>query len=270
MNRDTSAEIKFLPDVYPESWSSDWGQDNKGLWMSFTFKGIRQTFRWIPPGKFMMGSPEDEPERFAGEVLHEVTLTKGYWLADTTCTQELWQAVMGKNPSDFKGANRPVENVSYEDVLAFIEKFNSNLPELKLRLPTESEWENACRAGTRTPFSFGENITTDQVNYDGDNPYNNGKKGKYRGETVEVKSLPGNDWGFYEMNGNVWEWCKDWYGKYPEGSVVDPAGPGAGDLRVLRGGSWLYGGRDARSADRFRDRPGNRFSDVGFRLARGE
>ena len=128
------------------------------------------------------------------------------------------------------------------------------MPGLDLRLPTEEEWEYACRAGTTKPFSFGENITPEQVNYDGGYPYSGGKKGKNRGETVEVGSFPCNDWGLYEMHGNVWEWCSDWYGEYPLGPVVDPTGPEGGGLRVLRGGSWIDDGGNVRSADRGGDR----------------
>jgi formylglycine-generating enzyme required for sulfatase activity len=153
-------------------------------------KGIEQRFRWIEPGKFMMGSPESEPERYDDELLHEVVLTKGFWLAETACTQELWEAVMGSNSSRFKGKKRPVENVSWEDCATFLEKINILIPGRNFRLPTEAEWEYACRAGTQTPFSFGDNITPEQVNYDGNYPYNNGPKGEYRGKTVDVGSLP--------------------------------------------------------------------------------
>jgi len=174
---------------------------------------------------------------------------------------------MGVNPSRFKDdKDNPVENVSWNNAMEFIEKLNKLKPELNLRLPTEAEWEYACRAGTTTPFSFGENIIPDQVNYNGDHPYHGGKKGEYRGKTVPVKSLPPNPWGLYEMHGNVWEWCADWYGEYPTGSVVDPKGGN----RVLRGGSGFYSGRFCRSASRVFNPPGNRIDFIGFRLARGQ
>ncbi|XCN72289.1 MAG: formylglycine-generating enzyme family protein [Candidatus Electrothrix aestuarii] len=151
--------------------------------------------RWIEPGTFMMGSPKDEPERDNDETLHQVTLSEDFWLGATTVTQELWQAVTGENPSEFKGAQRPVERVSWEDAQRFMEQLNKEIPGLELELPTEAQWEYACRAGTVTPFFFGGKVSTDQVNYDGNYPYGDGEKGEYRKETVDVKDLPCNDWG---------------------------------------------------------------------------
>ncbi len=266
-------EHKVFPDEFPEEWASDWGEDEYGLWMGFTYKGVRQDFRWIEPGKFLMGSPEDEPERDSSDVWaetqHEVALTQGFWLADTTVTQALWEAVMGDNPSHFKGENRPVDQVSWEDAQRFIAKMNGMKAELKLCLPTEAEWEYCCRAGTTTPFYFGEQISSELVNFDGNNPYNKGRKSEYREKTVEVKSLPPNDWGLYEMHGNLWEWCQDWLGDYPAEPLVDPQGAEAGSRRVLRGGSWISFGRFCRSAFRFGDGPSVGYDSYGFRLARG-
>jgi hypothetical protein len=168
-----------------------------------------------------------------------VRLSRGFWLADTVCTQALWQAVTGANPSHFKDdARNPVESVSWDDVQAFLSELNRRVPGLQARLPSEAEWEYACRAGTTTPFSFGDNITPEQVNYDGNQPYAGGEKGLYRQKTVPAGSLPANPWGLYEMHGNVWEWCADWYGDYPNTPQVDPTGPQTGGSRVLRGGSW--------------------------------
>ena len=256
-----------VPEIFPASWASGWGQDEYGFWMSLTFKGITQIFRYISPGRFLMGSPADEPERDDDEVQHEVTISRGFWLGDTACTQGLWQAVMGKNPSEFKGENRPVERVSWKDCRDFMKALNQRVPGLSVRLPSEAEWEYACRAGTQTPFSFGYNISPDLVNYDGNHPYKGGKKGKYRGETVDVKSLPCNPWGLYEMHGNVWEWCEDWFGEYDVSQAIDPKGPSEGEDRVLRGGGWIPLAGDARSAYRGSYEPGYRNYFTGFRLA---
>ena len=225
------------------SWAETFGRDEYGLYADFSLQGIIQRMRWIAPGEFVMGSPESEAERFNDETLHQVILSRGFWLADTACTQALWQAVLGQNPSAFKGADRPVENVSWDDVQRFLDGLNALIPGQEFRLPTEAEWEYACRAGTTTPFWFGEQITPEQVNYDGNYPYAGGAKGAYREETVPVKALPCNGWGLYQMHGNVWEWCQDWHGAYPTETVIDPAGPPSGADRVLRGGSWISRGR---------------------------
>jgi formylglycine-generating enzyme required for sulfatase activity len=258
-----------FPDEFPEAWASDWGEDEYGIFIGFTYKGVRQDFRWIEPGTFLMGSPADEPARDNDETQHAVTLSKGYWLADTCVTQALWKAVMGANPSRFQGANHPVENVSWDDAQAFITRMNEMKAALRLCLPTEAQWEYACRAGTSTPFSFGEGISPEIVNYDGNYPYHNGRKGEYREQTIEVGSLPPNAWGLYEMHGNVWEWCQDWYSNYKEEAQDDPQGPGEGTRRVLRGGSWILYGRDCRSACRYHRDPSNHRDSSGFRLARG-
>jgi formylglycine-generating enzyme len=260
--------------VYWPEWGADLGYDVYGLYADLEIKGVTQRFRWIAPGAFLMGSPEDEPERYINETRHQVTLTQGYWLADSTCTQALWRAVMGSNPSRFQDDEQnPVEQVSWSDVQQFIDKLNRLIPNLNARLPTEAQWEYACRAGTTTPFSFDKNITPEQVNYNGEYPYTGGKEGLYRGKTVPVKSLPPNPWGLYEMHGNVWEWCNDWFGPvgydYPSAPVIDPVGASKGADRVLRGGSWDDYGRDVRSAHSNRYGPADRDYDLGFRLSLG-
>jgi sulfatase modifying factor 1 len=229
-----------------------------------------QSFRWIPPGRFLMGSPVDEAERGSAEVPHEVTLSRGFWLADTACTQALWMAVWPVNPSHFADdARNPVENVAWHDAQRFIGELNRRLPGLPARLPTETEWEYACRAGTTTPFSFGTTVSTDQVNYHGRYPYPGGEPGPYRQRPLPVGSLPPNAWGLCEMHGNVWEWCEDWYADYPQEPQTDPRGPSFGKMRVLRGGTWSDPARYARSATRSRIEPAYRPRSTGFRLVLG-
>ena len=235
--------------------------------------GQKVAFRWIPAtGEkgFLMGSPEGESEG-KNETQHKVILSKGFWMAETETTQGLWEEVMGNNPSHFKnaGKNAPVEQVSYKDIEGFIKKVNDSgkLPVgMGVRLPTETEWEYACRAGTSTPFHTGGNLTTDQANYDGDYPYNGAAKGKNRRSTIAVGNLSANAWGLHDMHGNVWEWCSDWYGAYKGGTERDPAGASIGNFRVLRGGSWCYLAEDCRSANRVRFSPSRRSSSSGFRL----
>jgi formylglycine-generating enzyme required for sulfatase activity len=221
-----------------------------------------------------MGSPEDEPERFQIEgPRHEVTISQGFWLADSACTQALWQAVMDNNPSSFKDdPQQPVEQVSWHDVQAFLkrlqERLQSLLPGCQVDLPSEAEWEYACRAGTTTPFSFGSNINPQQVNYDGNYPYFGDDKGEYREKTVPVKSLPANAWGLYEMHGNVYEWCKDGQRTYDELAQIDPLGPMTGDEEppTVRGGSWLSYAVWVRSANRIAIPPGDALDGLGFRF----
>ena len=262
-------------------WPTPFGEDAFGLYVDLSVNKVTQRFRWLEPSTFWMGSPENEPEReWAGsesgkgsETLHQVTLSQGFWLADTTVTQAFWQVVMGDNPSRFQdNPNNPVEQVSWHDAQLFIDRLNGLLQGLSARLPSDAQWEYACRAGTDTPFSFGANITPEQVNYDGGHPYSGGKKGLYREKTVPVKSLPANPWGFYEMHGNVYEWCADvWQQQMSPEPVTDPLLTDAnGDAaRVVRGGSWNDYGGSVRSADRFRGAPGLRSSSQGFRLALG-
>ena len=260
------------PEISCPDFATSFGVDRYGTWCEFELSSqsgepVVQRMRWISPGSFLMGSPEDEHGRYDNEHRHRVTLTQGFWLADTACTQEMWQAVADENPSSFKGAQRPVERVSYDDVLSFCQQLNERYSDGQFRLPTEAEWEYACRAGKTSPFSFGETITTEQVNFDGNYPYRSeDPKGVYRKQTVHVKEFACNDWGLYQMHGNVWEWCQDWYGNYPEEDVVDPVGPDIGSGRVRRGGSWISHARVVRSAFRSWSDLGFRFNCLGFRL----
>jgi formylglycine-generating enzyme len=224
-------------------------------------------YAWIPPGTFLMSSPANEPERSDDKTQHKVTLTKGFHLGVHQVTQAQWQAVMGGNPSYMKGeSNLPVENVSWDDCVAFCEALGKKDGKT-YRLPTEAEWEYACRAGTTTPFHCGATISPDQANYNGDYVYGNGKKGVYRQKTTPVGSFPANAWGLFDMHGNVWEWCADWFGPYPEGELTDPQGFIGGETRVLRGGSWSLNPGSCRSAYRSRGAPALRSSYCGCRVA---
>ena len=229
------------------------------------------TFVYIKPGSFMMGSPEDEPQRDEDEQQHRVALTKGFYLQTTEVTQGQWKAVMESDPSEFKdcGDDCPVEYVSWNDVHEFIQKLNGMQDKHQYRLPTEAEWEYACRAGSTTPFSFGRCISTDQANYDGDNPLEGCAAGKFRGKKVPVGSFSPNAWGLYDMHGNVREWCQDRYDDYSSDSVSDPEGPYNRPYRVSRGGSWCNYGRSCRSAARYYGEPDNGDGLLGFRLACG-
>ena len=229
---------------------------------------IGMKFVWIPPGSFTMGSPKEEAGRRAtpAEDQHEVTLTKGFYMGAYTVTQEDWQAVMGNNPSEFRGQNRlPVENVSWDDCQEFCRKLRQK-DDKPYRLPTEAEWEYACRARTTMPFHFGETISTGQANYIGDFTYGNGKTGVNRKKTTPVGTFPANAFGLYDMHGNVWQWCQEFVGEYPKEAAVDPQGPKTGTDRVQRGGSWDNNPAACRSACRSGSEPGNRFNRVGFRV----
>ena len=246
-------------------------------WPSSSRKaGYRQTlkigdaeygFVWIPAGEFDMGSPKSEEMRRYDETLHHVVLTRGFWMLETPTTQTLYREIMEGNPSKFKGNNLPVERVSMDDAAAFCEELRMRLPKgLRASLPTEAQWEYACRAGTTTPYSFGNALNGDKANCDGNYPYGTESKGKRVGETTPVKSYEPNAWGLYDMHGNVWEWALDYYGDYPTGTVIDPTGPESASYRVLRGGSWDYDARLCRSAVRRGFSPDSRSINLGFRF----
>ena len=262
-------EGAWAPEQNPWPWAAEIGADRFGLWALLRVCWVPYRLRWIPAGRFLMGSPEEEPERFDSERPHEVDLTRGFWLGETAVPQALWRAAMGNNPSGFKGEFLPVETVGWDDCQRFVAKLAGMAPGLGPRLPTEAQWEYACRASMRTAFSFGDALDTRYANYHGDYPYNNGRKGEYRQRTLPVQSLEPNAWGLYQMHGNVREWCADWFGDYPAGPVSDPAGPSGGSYRVLRGGSWFYYGRYLRSAYRAPYPPDKRDADIGLRLAGG-
>jgi formylglycine-generating enzyme required for sulfatase activity len=225
-------------------------------------------FVLIPPGEFLMGSPTSEVDHGSEETLHHVRLTKGFYLAAHEVTNAQYRLFDAGHASTFNGDQQPATQVSHDDATAFAVWLSGQTGDT-YGLPTEAQWECACRATTTTPFSFGPNITPAHVNYDGDFPYNGAPTGLDRGETTDVGIFPANAWGLYDMHGNVYEWCADWHDTYPTGPVTeDPMGPASGLFRVLRGGSWGAGARFARSAYRTRLDPGGRSNNIGFRPAR--
>jgi formylglycine-generating enzyme required for sulfatase activity len=252
----------------PEDWASEWGEDRFGPFMGFSVGKVVQRMRWVPPGSFVMGSPESEDGRFDNEgPQHLVELSQGFWLADTPCTQDLWHAVMGENPSHFsKVTSRPVEQVSWDDCQIFCSKLETLVPGLGARLPTEAEWEYACRGDTTGATWVGEldlqgskaRLLEPVAWYEGNT----------EGSTHQVGQKQINPFGLHDMLGNVWEWCADWYGPYGARAVVDPDGSATGSGRVIRGGSWLNHARGVRAACRRRYSAGYRYDILGFRFAR--
>jgi len=240
---------------------------------------------WVPAGTFTMGSPTSEAGRQSDrEDEHNVSLTKGFYLGKYEVTQAQYEAVMTGNtetnssggvisatPSHWHGnPSRPVEKVSWDDIQVFLTRLNQqqagSLPAgWSYVLPTESQWEYACRAGTTTPYSWGTTIASSNANYNWDGGGTTGNDFK---QTRDVGQYAANPWGFFDMHGNVWEWTADWYqAAYPNGNpVVDPTGPASGSFRVVRGGSWNLGGTALRSARRIGGTPGVRFNGIGFRV----
>lgn len=222
----------------------------------------------IPAGTFTMGSPENEFGREQGEIQHSVTIN-GFKMSKYEITFEQYdkfcEAVRKPKPNDagWGRGSRPVINVTWDDAKAFAAWMDC-------RLPTEAEWEYACRAGTTTPFNTGENLTTDDANYDGTYPYHNFKQGQFRQKTLPVGNLKANAWGLYDMQGNVWEWCNDYMAKYTGDFLTNPKGPSSGYLHVGRGGSWKNIAQHCRSAYRY-GRPATHKSDaLGIRLVTEE
>ncbi len=224
--------------------------------------GVTMTFSFIPPGSFMMGGTVNDDEK----PIHTVMLTKGFFFGIYPVTQRQWLAVMGTNPSYFKGPNRPVEQVFWDDCQEFCEKVTAELKGGRVKLPTEAEWEYACRAGTTTEYHFGDVLNTDVANYDGDCSWNDSPKGKNRQETTDVGTFPSNAWGLHDLHGNVWEWCSDWYGEYAAGEQTDSQLQSNGRHRVLRGGSWDDNPVYCRAAYRRRLVPAYRSNRIGFRV----
>lgn len=232
---------------------------------------VGMRFVYIPPGRFVMGSPPDEIGRNEFEIRHEVVLSRGFFLQVTEVTQAQWQSVMGINPSEYKGDDLPVHNVSWSDTQKFIRRLNELEGDTKYRLPSEAEWEYASRAGSQKAFSTGA-LTVPGLALDplldlvgwyqanaGKNPH-------------KVGARSPNAWNLYDMHGNVWEWCQDWwegwYGKSFGNGITDPVGPAKGRLKIYRGGSWFAGATYQRSASRMRAKPRLKSPGIGFRVAR--
>jgi formylglycine-generating enzyme required for sulfatase activity len=232
------------------------------------------TFVLVPAGTFLMGSPEDEPFRNKDEVLHKVTLTKPFYIQTTEVTEAQWNALMGRKWfSRRRGGNLPVVKISWYDCMEFLEKLN-RLGEGRYRLPTEAEWEYACRAGSQAAYTWGKTIDCTQAMFANNSSDSRDcldyatKRDLPMDGPAPVKSYPPNDWGIFDMHGNVWEWCLDWYGAYPSDSVTDPKGTPSGSQKVRRGGSWFKGASLCRSANRNFGHPASRYATLGFRVVR--
>jgi formylglycine-generating enzyme required for sulfatase activity len=289
------ADDPFWASGHPPAWAKRWGWDDHGAWVTFQMGEAIQRMRWIPPGAFLMGSPENEPGRWDDEGPQQsVTIADGFWMFDTPCTQALWTAVMGDNPSRFKGANRPVEQVSFEDATRFIERLNDRFPGLSLSLPSEARWEYACRAGTTTADYAGP-LSQADVDRDASSMldriawYHANTGGGSGSITPSSRADPStsdddadggarpvalkapNAWGLYDTLGNVREWCADAWNENHNGAAADGAARRAslGEAgRVVRGGSWYGYARVVRAAYRYHYGPADRDDDLGFRCAR--
>ena len=232
---------------------------------------------WCPPGKFLMGSPPNELERRPDEDQVEVTLTKGFWTAKYETTQGLWKRVVGKLPGPLtaelpEGDDYPVGNVNFAEAEDFCRKLtmlarqSGNLPnEWEFRLPTEAQWEYACRAGTTTATAFGDSLSSKQANFKGQ-PYNGAEAGPSLGHAATVGSYPANAWGLHDMHGNTFEWCRDWYHPKLPGGVDPDLYSAKATSRVRRGGCWTDEGWPCRSAFRLRFEPERRYDHIGFRV----
>jgi formylglycine-generating enzyme required for sulfatase activity len=244
------------------------------------FGGIEMV--WCPPGAFIMGSPLQEWDRQLDEVPHWVTLSRGYWLARTECTQSQWAAVMGTTVDQQRasgeafgevsgrGPQHPMVFVSWQDAQTWVEQMNAMAPlpgEWHWALPTEAQWEQACRAGSETAYNTGERITSQDANFDAAYSVGQGFPGTYLGTSATVGRYSPNAWGLFDMHGNVLEWCADWYGAYPGEPVRDPRGSLFGTHRVLRGGGWNNVAADCRSAYRYGGVPELLNFQLGFRPA---
>ena len=224
----------------------------------WTVDGIEYAFRWCPAGTFTMGSPSSVSNWYDEGPQHSVTLTKGFWMLETQVTQKMWKSVMRNNPSSFPGEQNPVECVSWHKCREFCKALSSKLG-VTVDLPTEAQWEYACRAGTTGAYAGDLDAMAWYSK-------NSGM------ETHPVGQKKANTWGLYDMYGNVWEWCLDWYRKdyYTESPTSDPCGPNNGSIQVIRGGGWSNNIWDCRSANRGHRGPGSWYYDLGFRIVLAE
>ena len=253
---------------------------NAGERKTVTVNNVEFAFRWCPAGTFMMGSPSSENGHGSDETQHQVTLTNGFWMMETQVTQKQWKAIMGNNPSVHKGDNLPVEQVSWDDCQEFCKRC-ANFG-LLVQLPTEAQWEYACRAGSTTAYFWGNALKGDKANCNGNYPCGTLFHGKFIESTTPVGSYEPNAWGIYDMHGNVWEWCADWYKEYPDikkgnswynfikkgEQIIDPVGPSYGYAHVLRGGSCHSYARYCRSAHRYCNVSNFHKDFLGFRCVR--
>lgn len=240
--------------------------------------GVFYPFRWCPPGTFAMGSPRSEPGRSDNEPLHKVTLTKGFWILETEVTQRMWTNLFDTNPSWFSntgtGAPRvkhvetgdlPVEQATWEEAVLFCQELQK-VSGWHVAIPTEAQWEYACRAGTETAYSFGVEINPEDANYDDSEPGNIAQRRRAVRNPYPVAGFPPNPWGIHDMHGNVAEWCRDRYGEADEKPATDPTGPEVGNTRIFRGGAWFLDAACCRSAYRYGIDPDTRAYYLGFRI----
>jgi formylglycine-generating enzyme required for sulfatase activity len=228
---------------------------------------VTMRFMLIPAGGFLMGSPQEETGRAGNESQHQVIISKPFHMGAFEVTQEQYEVVMGKTPSRCKGASLPVSNVSWDDAMEFCRKLSAKTAK-QVSLPTEAQWEYACRAGTQTPFNTGETVSSEQVNYNGEYVYGNGKKGERRWKGIPVGSFKPNAFGLCDMHGNVGEWCADWYDMnyYATSPTRNPQGPVPAECHVIRGGDWCETPDRCRSAYRNAAKAAGSFDQTGFRV----
>jgi formylglycine-generating enzyme len=273
-----AADLHRAPvDNFPPLWASAWGDDTYGIWADVVVGPVTQRLRWIEPGEFTMGSPSAEHDLIEDKDLrrwadqgeqpaHPVTISRGFWLANTPCTQALWTQLMhGQNPSRFtEGADapqRPADSVSWDAAKGFISQLRAQFSMVDACLPTEAQWEYACRAGTQTAFWWGDKADTTKANF------GNKRKGTTVAGPDSVGGYPPNPLGLYDMLGNVWEWCGDGPRPYLDRLEVDPSGGDDVEVKVLRGGSWDDPAGLARAAYRLHAHRGHVWRGIGFRFA---